>query len=159
MRSEHLRSQILFATRYSQLATFMIWLLRLLFSAVLAAMLWVTSWASLHQSLGDFAHSATIRDPWVVATLFDAYFGFLAVYVWMAWKETAAVARVLWFVAVILLGNLAIAAYFLRELFAVSAVPADQVTALRDVFTRRLPGRLVLPSALTAAAIGVYLLA
>lgn len=134
----------------------MILFLRLLFIVVIASMLGVTSWASMNQSLGDFARSATFRDPWVVATLFDAYWAFISFYVWVAWKEQALAARVLWFVAVILLGNFAMAAYMLRELFAVSARAPD---ALQEVFTRRRPGTLLLPGLLTGAAIGVYLLA
>ncbi len=136
----------------------MIVFLRLLFVGVIVAMLGVTTWASLGQSLGDFARGPVIRDPWVVATLFDAYFAFLAFFVWVAWKEQSHVARALWFVALMLLGNFAIAGYFLRELFAVSArEPARD--ALAQVFTRRNPGALVLPGALTAAAVAVYLLA
>ena len=132
----------------------MILLLRLLFFVVIGSMVWVTSWASLQQPLGDFARSATFRDPWVIATLFDAYWAFVSFYVWVAWKEQSLAARVLWFIAIILLGNLAMAAYLLRELFAVSAAgPLDLV------FARRNPGTLLLPGLLTAAAVAVYLLA
>ena len=134
----------------------MILFLRLFFLVVIASMLWVTSWASLQQSLGDFARSAAFRDPWVIATLFDAYWAFISFYVWIAWKEQSLVARVLWFVAIILLGNIAMAAYMLRELFAVSARTPD---ALGEVFTRRRPGALLLPGLLTGVAVGVYLLA
>lgn len=132
----------------------MIWFLRLLFLGVIVAMLWATTTASLNQSLGDFARGPVIRDPWVVATLFDAYLAFLAFFVFVAWKERSLVARGLWFVALMLLGNFAIAAYMLRELFA---VPADG--PLDDVFTRRNPGRIGLAGGLTAAAVAVYLLA
>lgn len=132
----------------------MIWFLRLLFVAILGSMLGVTTWASLHQPLGDFVRGSVIRDPWVVATLFDAYWAFLTFFVWVAWKEQTAAARVLWFVAIVLLGNLAMAAYMLRELFAVPAAGP-----LHDVFARRNPGTPVLPGLLTLAAVGVYLLA
>jgi Protein of unknown function (DUF1475) len=132
----------------------MIPFLRLLFVAVIVSMLGVTTWASLHQSLGDFARSATFRDPWVIATLFDAYWAFVAFYVWVAWKEQSLAARVLWFVAIILLGNIAMAGYMLVQLFAVPASgPLD------EVFTRRQPGKVLLPGGLTALAIGIYLLA
>jgi hypothetical protein len=134
----------------------MIFFLRLLFIVVIASMLGVTSWASLQQPLGDFARSATFRDPWVIATLFDAYWAFISFYVWIAWKEQSFAARVLWFIAIILLGNFAMAAYMLRELFAVSARAPE---ALGEVFTRRRPGALLLPGLLTGAAVGVYLLA
>lgn len=132
----------------------MILFLRVLFFAIIASMLWVTTWASLHQALGDFARSATIRDPWVIATLFDAYWAFVSFYVWVAWKERSTGARLLWFVAIILLGNLAMAAYMLRELFRVPASgPLDPVLA------RRNPGSLLMPGLLTAAAVAIYLLA
>jgi hypothetical protein len=136
----------------------MILFLRFLFTAVIVAMLGVTTWASLGQSLGDFARGPVIRDPWVIATLFDAYFAFIAFYVWVAWKERSAGARALWFVSIILLGNIAIAAYMLDELFSVSAKePARE--ALEKIFARRNPGGLVLPGILTALAVAVYLLA
>jgi hypothetical protein len=129
----------------------MIWFLRCLFVVVLGSMLAITSWAGMHQSLSAFAHSATFRDPWVIATLFDAYWAFVAVFVWVAWKERSMAARVLWFVSLIALGNLAIAGYFLRELFS---VPADG--PLDPVLARRNPGRLPLPAALTALSVAVY---
>ena len=132
----------------------MILFLRLLFITVIASMLAVTGWAGLHQSLGAFARSATFRDPWVIATLFDAYWAFITFYVWVAWKEQSLLARVLWFVSIILLGNMAMAAYMLAQLFAVPAAgPLD------EVFTRRQPGKLALPAALTAISAGIYLIA
>lgn len=132
----------------------MILFLRFLCLVIIGSMLGVTTWASFSQPLGDFARSATFRDPWVIATLFDAYWAFISFYLWVAWKEQSLPARLLWFVAIILLGNLAMAAYLLRELFAVPATgPID------PVFARRNPGTLPLPGLLTAAAVGVYLLA
>ncbi len=132
----------------------MILFLRLLCFVIIGSMLGVTTWASLHQPLGDFARSATFRDPWVIATLFDAYWAFISFYLWVAWKEQSLPARILWFIAIILLGNLAMAAYLLRELFAVPATGP-----LNDVFARRNPGTLPLPGLLTVAAVGIYLLA
>ena len=93
----------------------MVIFLRGLFIVVLASMLGVTVWASLHQPLGQFMRSAAFRDPWVIATLADAYWAFVAVYVWVAWKEQSLAARALWFIAIILLGNLAIAYYTVIE--------------------------------------------
>lgn len=131
----------------------MVIFLRCLFVVVLGSMLWITTRAGMHQSLGDFSRSETFRDPWVVATLFDAYWAFIAVYVWVAWKEQSLAARLLWFIALIALGNIAIAVYFLRELFSIpSAGP------LQDVFARRNPGRWLLPAILSALSFGVYFL-
>jgi uncharacterized membrane protein YczE len=132
----------------------MILFLRALFIVVIASMLGVTTWASLHQPLGDFVRSATLRDPWVIATLFDAYWAFVTFFVWVSWKEGSTLARVLWFISIMLLGNLAMAAYMLAELFR---VPADG--RLHDVFTRQNPGRLMFPAILTGLSVAVYLFA
>lgn len=105
----------------------MIVFLRILFLFVLASMLAVTIGASLER--GVFAAGAELwPDPWFRATLADAYFGFLAVYVWIAYKERTALGRVGWFVALMALGNIAIAIYFLRELFRLK--PDDPVEKL-----------------------------
>ena len=132
----------------------MIWFLRLLFAGIIAATLWVTVTASQQQSLGEFARGPVMRDPWVVATLLDAYFAFLAFFVFVAWKEQSLPSRALWFVSLLLLGNFAIAAYMLRELFVLSS--GDSLDA---VFTRRNPGHIGLAGALTVVSVGVYLLA
>jgi hypothetical protein len=45
--------------------------------------------------------------------MFDAYFGFLAFWLYVAWRERTVGARLGWLVALLLLGNFAIAAYAL----------------------------------------------
>lgn len=131
----------------------MILFLRALFLVVIASMLAVTTWASLHTPLFAIPR-AVFTHPWFIATLFDAYWAFIAFSVWVAWKEGSLGARILWFVTIILLGNISIAIYMLRELFAVPASgPLD------EVFTRRNRGTLPLPALLTAASIAVYLIA
>jgi hypothetical protein len=131
----------------------MLWFLRLLFLLVLGSMLCVTSWAGWHQSLYAIPHEVA-TNPWFIATLFDAYWGFVTFYVWLAWKEQSPGARCLWFVAVVLLGNIAMSTYVLSELFRVR-----DSSQLIEVVARRNPGRLVLPSALVAVAAVIYLLA
>ena len=131
----------------------MIIALRLLFVVVIASMLAVTTWASLHTPIFSIPREV-FTHPWFIATLFDAYWAFIAFYVWVAWKEQSAAARIGWFVAIIALGNIAMAVYMLRELFA---VPANG--PLDPVFTRRNPGSVLLPVLLGAAGVGVYLLA
>ena len=81
-------------------------------------MLWVTSWASLRCPLFGIPHDV-VAHPWFIATLFDAYWGFITFFVWVCFKQTSGVARVVWFVAIILLGNIAMSAYWLNELFRV----------------------------------------
>mgnify|MGYP003339720121 FL=1 len=131
----------------------MIIALRVLFLVVIASMLAVTTWASLHTPIFAIPREV-FTHPWFIATLFDAYWAFIAFYVWVAWKEQSAAARVGWFIAIIALGNIAMAAYLLRELFTVPAAgPLD------PVFTRRNPGSVLLPVLLAVAGVGVYLLA
>jgi uncharacterized protein DUF1475 len=88
-----------------------------LFAGIIVTMLVVTRLASLKRPLWDSAvefHWAT--SPWSVATLFDAYFGFLTFYVWVAYKERKAAARVVWFILIMALGNMAMSAYMLLQL-------------------------------------------
>ena len=131
----------------------MIWILRLFFLVVLGSMLAVTTWASLRGALFAIPREVWTH-PWFVATLVDAYWAFLAFYAWAAWKEQATVARILWLVTTLALGSIAIAVYFLRETFSLS--PRDNLAL---VFTRRNPGRVLLPAVLVAGSVAAYLLA
>lgn len=131
----------------------MLLVLRTLFVVVFVSMVAVTSWASLQQSLLAIPREV-LRNPWFIATLVDAYWAFLTFFVWVAWKEQRHLARALWFVAIVLLGNLAMAAYMLRELFGIRAA-----AQLGDVFGRRNPGHVPLPALLVGAAVAVYALA
>jgi predicted permease len=131
----------------------MIWFLRILFACIFGSMLWVTSWASMHTPLFDIPKEV-VSNRWFIATLVDAYWGFLTFYVWVAWKEVTLPARSLWFIAVMLLGNLAMSAYVIRELFAV-----NRSSELDLVFTRRNSGKLGLPGILVVVSIAVYALA
>ena len=89
----------------------------ILFGGILAAMLVVTVTASLHQPLWEWGGLRAEPDRWwTYATLADAYFGFLTFYAWVFYKETRAAARAGWFVAIMLLGNIAMAVYVLLQL-------------------------------------------
>ena len=77
-------------------------LLRLFFIAVLVSMLGATTWASQRVALWDIMPGIA-EQPWFVATLFDAYFGFLTFYAWVLYKETRWGARGLWLLAILLL--------------------------------------------------------
>lgn len=86
------------------------------FTLVLAVMLWVTTAASLDRSV--LAAAADLwRDAWGRATLFDTYFAFLTVYLWIFCRERRAGARLAWLLAILALGNVASAAYFLWALW------------------------------------------
>ena len=86
-----------------------------LFLAILAVMLYATASAILDRSL--LAAGADLwPDLWFRATLADAYCGFLTFYAWVFYKERGLAARVGWFVAIMLLGNIAMAIYVLLQL-------------------------------------------
>ena len=87
---------------------------------VLAAMLVVTSWASLHESVLH-ALPRMAADPWTLATFFDTYFGFLWFWLWIAATERSFLAKILWLLAIFLLGNLAMAAFVLLRLHQTKA--------------------------------------
>jgi predicted permease len=84
-------------------------------------MLCVTTWASSVEAIWRIPPQVT-SDPWFIATLFDTYFAFLTFYCWVAYKETSLLARAFWLVAILLLGNIAMASYMLVKLFK---LPAD----------------------------------
>jgi hypothetical protein len=98
--------------------------LRMVFCTILIAMLAVTSWASLRQPLWEWSGLTRAPDNgWTIATLFDAYFGFITFYVWVAYKERRPGPRAGWLVAILLLGNIAMSVYVLLQL---RRLPADQ---------------------------------
>lgn len=109
----------------------MIWFLRFAAIAVLLAMLAVTTWAGNFVALWKMPRGVATH-PWFIATLCDTYFAFLAFWAWVAYKETSNVARGLWLLAILLLGNIAMAIYVLRELFRVPAT-----ATVEDVLLRR----------------------
>jgi len=89
--------------------------LRLLFGSIFLCMLFVTVRASLQISILDVWDSFA-ANPWAVATLYDAYFGFLTIYVWVAYKERSWTGRIAWFLLIMCLGNISIALYMLLQL-------------------------------------------
>ncbi len=106
-------------------------LLKGIFFLVLLSMLAVTIAASLDRPVFE-AGADLWSDPWFRATLADAYFGFLAVYLWIAYKENSWPKRVLWFVLLMALGNIAIAVYLLIQLFRLPANASMEDLLLRS---------------------------
>lgn len=123
-------------------------LLILYFILVLGAMTWVSWYASTAPTITSLPKYAALAgkeginvikgfetvcaEPWGLATMFDAYFGFLVFWLYVAWRERTVAARLGWLVALLLLGNFAIAAYALLCLFA-----AREETDLGKVFFTR----------------------
>ena len=106
--------------------------LKALFLAILALMLFTTLAASLDRGLFT-AGGALWPDPWFRATLADAYCGFLTFYAWVCYREHSWARRVLWFVAIMLLGNVAMALYMLVLLFRLPAGAGAEQLLLRPV--------------------------
>jgi hypothetical protein len=92
-------------------------ILRILFAGILLTLLLYTGWASTRQSVLDWGGLTSGPDRyWTIATMLDAYFGFLTFYVWVFYKEMRWLPRIAWFVAIMLFGNMAMATYVLIQL-------------------------------------------
>jgi uncharacterized protein DUF1475 len=93
-------------------------LLKIIFAGIFVWMVSMTTYLSLRKPLwlagSEFSWTGS---PWAVATLFDAYFGFLTFFVWVCFKERGLAKKVLWFVLIMALGNIAMSGYVLIQLF------------------------------------------
>lgn len=123
--------------------------LGVLFSVVLISMIWVTAWAGNQCPLFAVPRPVATH-PWFIATLFDAYWGFVTFYLWVAYKQTSLAAKVAWFLAIMSLGNIAMSAYCLAEL-----VQAPRKELFPEILTARRGGPGWLGIALAAAGVAV----
>jgi len=99
----------------------------LLAAAALAALIGVSAWATSKIGIvpaieAVWAQPAGGTNPWFIATLLDAYFGFLWFWAWIAYRETSNAVRGVWLLLILGLGNIAMAAYML---VALRKLPAD----------------------------------
>ena len=95
--------------------------LMLLSCAALATLIGVSVWATSHVGIVTaldvlLSSPGGGANPWFIATLADAYFGFLWFWAWIAYKEDSNLARGLWLLAILGLGNIAMASYMLLQL-------------------------------------------
>ena len=91
--------------------------LRILFGAIFLSLFAYTTYASTRQAIFDWQGLVSEPDKWwTLATLMDAYYGFLTFYVWVFYKELRWLPRVAWFIAILLLGNMAMSVYVLRQI-------------------------------------------
>jgi len=108
-------------------------LLQILFAAILLSLLAYSVWASFQQPVWEW--QGLSREPdrwWTIATLIDAYYGFITFFVWVCFKERSPLARLLWFVAIMALGNMAMASYVLWQLHKLPAgAPASDILLSR----------------------------
>lgn len=127
--------------------------LRIWFLVVLATMIAVTCWAGSQVPLWSIPRSVGSH-PWFIATLVDTYWAFLAFYLWVWHKEPGAAARGLWLVAILLLGNIAMAVYALGVLYR---LPPD--ASAEQILLRGPRQPLWIPLALLGAGSAVALVA
>jgi hypothetical protein len=102
-------------------------LLKILFGGIFVWMIVMTVRTSLKVSLWSSLDSFA-GNPWAVATLWDAYFGFTTFWVWVAYKESTWLARIVWLIVIFALGNIAMSFYMLIQLFRLK--PEDGMEAL-----------------------------
>ena len=102
-------------------------------------MLLVTATASLKQSLWEWGGLTAEPDCWwTLATLADASCGFLTFYAWVFYKQVTAASRVAWFIAIMLLGNIAMAFYVLLQVSKLRpGEPVSRVLLREDPARRR----------------------
>jgi hypothetical protein len=89
--------------------------LKLLFGFIFLFMVVMTVRTSLQVPIWQ---ASFIGNPWAWATLYDAYFGFLTFFCWVAWRERSLAIKILWFILIMALGNIAMSFYVLLQLFA-----------------------------------------
>lgn len=108
----------------------MINFLKILFGSIFAFMIASTINASYKSNLFEVL-PMLLDQPWTVMTLYDAYFGFITFYVWVYYKESSIVSRILWFVLIMLLGNITISLYVLIKLFKIEKEDGYEKLLLR----------------------------
>ena len=106
--------------------------------AAICALVGVSIWATQHIGIVDSIHELSAHasdgatNPWFIATLFDAYFGFLWFWLWVAYKERHHATRASWLVVILALGNIGMAVYMLIQL---ARLPPD--ARMEDLLLRR----------------------
>ena len=116
----------------------MIWTLRILFLLILITMIIVTGTASLAQNILAIPEPVT-SNPWFIATMFDAYFGFTTFYAWVFYRTPSWAARFAWFFLIMLLGNMAMAFYMLMILFRLPTTATVADVLLREPTPEKVP--------------------
>ena len=101
--------------------------LKLLFGFIFVFMVVMTVRTSMQESLWS-AMPAFAASPWCMATLYDAYFGFITFFCWVAWRESLLGVKILWFVLIMAGGNIAMSLYVLIQLFQLK--PEESVSRL-----------------------------
>ena len=108
--------------------------LTVMFVLILVSMVIVTSWASTVQPIWEWTG---LKDhpnhAWTIATMFDTYFAFITFYTWVVYKENRWLPRIIWFIAIMALGNMAMAAYILKELYKLRKLTLGDQDAIKHL--------------------------
>lgn len=103
------------------------------FSALLLVSIWASGQVGITPVLADLFHNpGGGSNPWLIATLFDANFGFLWFWLWAQYKERTTFARIAWLVVFLATGNMGMAVYMLITLYR---LPKN--ATIDDVLLRR----------------------
>ncbi len=103
--------------------------LKVLFLCILVTLLVYNSWAATQQAVWQWGGLTTGDDRyWTIATFLDAYCGFITFYAWVVYKESRCWSRIVWFIAIMALGNIAMSSYMLLQLFRLR--PEQDVSAI-----------------------------
>ncbi len=106
--------------------------LKILFSLILTGMIVVSVWASLQQPVWQWGGLRNPDRAWTIATLCDAYAGFITFYAWVWYKERSLLMRLAWLLAILLLGNMAMSTYVLLALQRLPRTASIDHLLLRD---------------------------
>ena len=105
--------------------------LSLIFALVIVCMLAITTWASTYESVFVGARKI-LSEPWGVATFADTYFGFLTFYIWVFYKESSWLSKLAWLILILALGNIAMAAYVLWQVYRLPEGKSTHLILLRS---------------------------
>lgn len=95
--------------------------LTVVFALVLITIVCATTWASGQMPFWK-TPQRVVTHPWFIATLVDTYLAFFTFWLWVAYKETSNLVRLLWLLLIFALGNIAMAGYMLIQLLR---LPSD----------------------------------
>lgn len=110
----------------------LIWSLRIWFLLVFVVQTTLVTQAMLHESLFQIPPVVS-SDVWFIATVSDAYLAIIAFALWVCARERAWVSRIVWFLLIVVWGNVTMALYMLILLFRLPTTATAE-----DVFLKRV---------------------
>ena len=96
-------------------------------AGIFVGMLAATIGTSFTQSLWS-AWPGYAANPWAMATLYDAYSGFVLFWLFVAYRERSWPVRILWLILIFALGNIAASLYVLIAIWRLA--PGEPLPAI-----------------------------